>query len=299
MKLINDVIMFVDTGIDDAVAIILSAFDRRTNLKALVACQGNSGIDDVAKKTFQVLEYIKKDIPVFKGHEGRITETEFNITGVHGKKGKLGGFDFPETKQKPKSFDEFIQYFKNLDRKVDLLCIAPLSTLAKMILDYPEIKEKICHVYFQGGLLEDPNYVGYNVAYDPVALQVVLNSNIKIVICPSDFGHKAYLTHKEVEKLKSVNKTGEMLEYVFRSFHDREVGDKGIATHDSVVSFLARHWGFFLMRKVRAFVDYNKDGNGILKFDFKGKPKNARVCTVMYKPKFKRFLFNAVKNSDK
>lgn len=299
MGLINDVVMFVDTGIDDAVAIILSAFDRRTNLKAIVACQGNSGVDDVATKTFQVLDYINKDIPVFKGFEGRIADTNFKVTGVHGEKGKLGGFDFPKTTKKAKSFSELLDFFKNLDRKVDLLCIAPLSTLAKLLLDNPELKEKICHVYFQGGLLEDPNYVGYNVAYDPKALQVVLDSGVRVIICPSDFGHRAYLTHKEVAKLKDMNKTGAMLEYVFRSFHDRAVGDKGIATHDGVVSFLVRHWGFFWMKKAHIYLEYNGDGYGILKFDFKGKPKNAKVCTILYSPKFKRFLFRAVKNSCK
>jgi len=299
MKILNDVIMFVDTGIDDAVALILSACDWRTKLKAIVACEGNSKIDDVVSKTYQVLDFIGKDIPVFKGLCGRISKTDFNVRGVHGGKGNLGGFDFPQTTKKPQSFSEFVEYFENLDRKVDVLCISPLSTLAKMIVKNPKVKEKICHVYFQGGLLEDPSYVGFNVAYDPGAVQVVLESGVKMMICPSDFGHKAFLTHEEVAKIGSLNKTGKMLEYIFRSFHDREVGDKGIATHDGVVSFLVRHWGFFLMKKCHTYVEYNKDGNGILRFDFKGKPKNSRVCTALYAPRFKRFLFRAVKKSNK
>lgn len=299
MKLVNDVIMFVDTGIDDAVAIILSAFDRRTNLKAIVACKGNFKASDAATKTFQILEYVGKSVPVFKGYEGRITDTDFDVKGVHGKKGSLGGFDFPATNQKPKSFKEFVDYFSNLDRKVDLLCIAPLTSLAKILIDNPQLKQKICHVYFQGGLLEDPNYVGFNVAYDPKAVQVVLDSGARMVICPSDFGHKAYLTHKEIDKLKEMNKTGQMLEYVFRSYHDRSVGDKGVATHDGVVSFLIRHWGFFWMRKVYAYLEYNNNGYGILKFDFKSRQKNAKVCTIMFSPKFKRFIFSTVKKSCK
>ena len=117
------------------------------------------------------------------------------------------------------------------------------------------------------------------------------------MICPSDFGHKAYLTKKDVEKLKNINKTGAMLEYIFRSYHDRTVGDKGVATHDGVASFLVRHWGFFLLRRAHVFIEYNSDGYGILKFDFKAKPKNARVCTIMYKPKFKRFVFSLVKKA--
>lgn len=292
----NEIIMFVDTGIDDAVAIILSAFDHRTKLKAIVACKGNTTLADVTDKTLQVLEFIKKDIPVYKGFNGRLSKG-LDVEGIHGPKGKLGGFDFPKPTTKAKSFSEFLKMFESLDKKVDILCISPITTLAKMLLDNPKLKEKICHVYFQAGLLEDPNYVGFNVGYDAKAVEVILQSGIKLVVCPSDFGHKAYLSHRDVQKLKSYGKTGEMLEYVFRSYYDRDVGDKGVATHDGCVSFLVRHWGFFLMKKSRVFVEYNKNGFGILKFDFKSKQKNAWVCKVMYKPRFKRFVFRVLKKA--
>ncbi len=293
----NEVVMFVDTGIDDAVAIIFSAFDYRTKLKWIVACPGNTTINDVAKKTFQVLEFIKKDIPVFKGYDGTLSEKFLVSEGNHGPKGKLGGFDFPKTTKKPKSYEEFLEEFSKIKGKVDLLCISPITTIAKMIVDRPELKEKICHIYFQGGLLENPDYVGFNVGVDPKAVEIILNSGLKLVFCPSDFGHHAFLNAKDLQKLKTMGKTGEMLEYIFRSYYDADVPEGCVATHDSCVSFLVRHWAFFWMKKAKAFVEYNKDGYGILKFDFKAKQKNARVCKFMYAPKFKRLVFKLVKKA--
>lgn len=293
----KDVIMLVDTGIDDAMAIVLSAFDWRTKLKGIVACSGNFDLNDVAHKTLQVVEFIKKDVPVFLGYDKNLSKKILTVTGVHGKKGKLGGFDFPEATSKAKSFEELILFFKGLTKKVDILCVSPLTTLAKLFLDYPEFKQKISCIYFQGGLLSNPNYVGFNVANDSKATEIILSSGVKLVVCPSDFGHNAFLSNQEIKKLKTMGKTGEMFEYIFRSYHDKDVGEKGVATHDGCVSFLIRHHAFFLQKKVHAFVEYNDDGFGILKFDFKKKPKNAYVCTKMFVPKFKRFVFNIIKKA--
>ena len=59
------VILDVDTGIDDAAAIIMACYQKMLDIKLITCCFGNTSQSHVVKNTLTVLENINKEnIPV-------------------------------------------------------------------------------------------------------------------------------------------------------------------------------------------------------------------------------------------
>jgi len=288
----KDVIMFCDTGIDDAVSIMMALSDKKINLKAVVATRGNVNQKQVAKNTIKILEFVKKDVPVFLGNRKKFGKTKFKMKSVHGKDG-LGGYPFMKPKQKAKSFKEFIDFFNQQKNKVSLICTGPLTDLA-FLSEKVNLNEKVEDIYLQNGELSDPNYTSFNVAEDPKAVEKILSLNLPIYICPSDMGHIAYLNKKDVEKIRKTNKTGEMLEFIFRSHHDRVVKNN-VAPHDACLIYSFSTPQKFEWKYANLVVDYI-NGIGILHFDFCKKKTNKKICTQIDIKSFKNYMFDCVKN---
>ena len=289
----KDVILFLDTGIDDATALLMALADKKINVKAIVASRGNVGVMQVTKNTLGVLEFVsKQDIPVFVGSTKFYGSTKFPIWKGHGSNG-VGDYVFPKLKTKAKSFDEFLSFFKALNKKVDILSTCPLTNLAILLKENGTI-EKINAIYLQNGMLCDPNYKSFNVACDPKAAEIVFNSNLKIFLCPSDMGHIAYLNKTEVKKLQKTNRVGQMLEFMYRSYHDR-VCKNNIATHDSCLIYSYSHKEEFVWEYASAKIDY-VDKIGVLHFVFSKKKEGCKICTNMNIKHFKEYFFDAIKS---
>ncbi len=287
----KDVILFLDTGIDDATALLLALADKNINVKAIVATRGNVSTKQVTVNTLSILEFVGKDVPVFVGSKHFYGKTKFEIWKGHGKNG-VGDYQFPKPKQKPKSFKEFIKFFNALEKKVNILVTCPLTNLAYLFKKV-NVEDKIEALYLQNGMLEDPNYKSFNIACDPSAAEVVFKIPIKTILCPSDMGHRAYLNKTDVKKLKSLNKTGEMLEFMYRSYHDR-VCQNNVATHDSCLIYAFTHKEQFAWEYADVKIDY-VDKIGVLHFKMAKQKRNTKICTEINIKEFKNYFFSAIK----
>jgi inosine-uridine nucleoside N-ribohydrolase len=62
------IILDVDTGTDDAVALMVAALSPDIELIGATAVNGNTGVDETTENTLRVLDLIgRPDIPVFRG----------------------------------------------------------------------------------------------------------------------------------------------------------------------------------------------------------------------------------------
>ncbi len=289
----KDVILFLDTGIDDATALLLALYDPQINVKAIVASRGNVGTKQVAKNTLSVLEFVgKTDIPVFLGSKNFYGKTKFKIWKGHGKNG-IGDYPFVKPRIKAQSFKSFLKFFEGLEQKVSILAMCPLTNLARLIKKV-DVKEKVEALYLQNGMLEDPKYKSFNIACDPQAAEIVFNAGLKVFLCPSDMGHRAYLNKTDVKKLEKMNKTGKMLEFIYMSYHDR-VCKNNVATHDSCLIYCFSNKKMFAWENVNLKIDY-VDQVGVLHFQFESKAKEAKICTEINIPEFKNYFFKAIKS---
>ena len=63
----RDVIIDCDTGMDDAIALLLAIRSPELNVKGITCVNGNVNLDNVVKNTLRVVEHSGMDIPVYAG----------------------------------------------------------------------------------------------------------------------------------------------------------------------------------------------------------------------------------------
>ena len=82
------VVLDVDTGVDDACALLLAAPHPALDLRAVSCVGGNAPVDDVVRNTLRVLETAgRADVPVARGAERPLLETPLHARHVHGEDG--------------------------------------------------------------------------------------------------------------------------------------------------------------------------------------------------------------------
>ena len=82
------VILDVDTGVDDACALLLAALHPRVDLRAVTCGAGNVSVDDVVRNTLKVLDVAdRSDVPVARGAASPLIEKAMDARHVHGEDG--------------------------------------------------------------------------------------------------------------------------------------------------------------------------------------------------------------------
>ncbi len=295
----KNVILDVDTGIDDAFAISLATHTKNINVKLITTIAGNMSVTEVTKNTLNLLQALgKRRIPVAVGAAGPMEREKDNSIQAHGKKG-LGKFKFPKLELKPTKLDAVEKMHELISKskeKIIIGALGPLTNIAKLLLKYPEDMDNIEYIVISGGLLHDSKrnpYLSFNIMQDPEAARYVLKSGEKIVICPSDHGHTAFLTPEDIEEMRKTNKTGEMLEFMTRSYKDRHV-KVGAATHDPCAVALIAHPEYFKKQMMYVHIRFlTQQNTGVIDFDTHKRP-NVMVATEINSKKFKALFFKAL-----
>ncbi|MBQ9791657.1 MAG: nucleoside hydrolase [Clostridia bacterium] len=299
----KQIILDVDTGIDDAVAIAMALYDSKLNVKLITCIAGNLSVNEVTKNTLNFIQAInKRNIVVATGAKKPLFREKDNSIQAHGKKG-LGNYKFPPLELAPCkkiASEKMYEVLSHSKTPIDIISLGPMTNIAQLLLDHPDIKEKIGVILVSGGLLSDHKYsknryLGFNVMQDPESAKIVFKSGVKIAICPSDMGHTAFLTPDEVQKTKETNKTGEMLEFIFRSYKDRHV-KVGIATHDPCAVVCHSHPEYFTWDDMYVHIHFLESANtGVIDFDENSDKPNMMVVTGVDIKKFKQHYFKTLK----
>lgn len=296
------VIINCDTGIDDAVALLIAVKSEKLDIKLITTDVGNVKTTQAAKNSLNVLEMIGADnIPVVAG-EGKCFAQERPRPAVHGN-GGMGEYVFEEHSRRVKRGDAVEEIYKTLmasDEKVTIICLSPPTNIAKLIDTHSDCKNKIARIVFMAGTIEEIEksempYPEFNVSCDPEAGDILVKSKVPLEIVPMEMGHTAYLTWQEVFKTKLANPVGRILEVVFRSYKDRHVKN-GIATHDGCAVAYVTNPELFVTKPVCARVKYyDSIKTGVLTMSFDKKP-NAITCVSMNIPAFKKLYFKCLKS---
>lgn len=297
------VIIDVDTGIDDAVALSIALVSKKLEILLVTTGAGNSGVDQATENTLNILNFFKhSEIPVAKG-EPKPLYRDIAKYSVHGNDG-MGNCSHMFPKRETKAIEKvaheaMAETILACDKKVTLIALGPLTNIAKLLMLHPEVKENIEEIILMAGSTEickegELPYAGFNVKVDPEACEYVINSGVKLVINPCDMGHIAYLDYQEVYKTKNTNMAGKFFEQVFRTYKDHHVKN-GIAMHDSCAVAYVIDPSLFKVEKLFVHVQYYKQlGTGVLRCEWK-EPKNIDVCTQCNIKRFKRLYFKSLK----
>ncbi|MFU8947570.1 nucleoside hydrolase [Mycetocola zhadangensis] len=178
------VILDVDTGVDDALALLFAVKHHAIDVRAITCVAGNASLAQVVDNTLRILDAADApSIPVAAGAVRPLLATPRVASHVHGQDG-LGGLVLPTTNRvaEPVSAVELLRRtLMESDEPVTLVALAPQTNLALLLRTHPEVVDRIERIVFMGGSASVGNATAvaeFNVWHDPEAAAIVLGSGI-------------------------------------------------------------------------------------------------------------------------
>lgn len=214
----RNVILDVDTGSDDAIAIMCALLSKELDTVAICTVWGNAPVEFTTDNTLRLLSRMGKPIPVYAGAPTALVKylspercvdgtcqavIDGKVVRIHDKHLKLPKSRFSKEETPAPFF--YMDYLSSLKEPVDVIAVGPLTNLGIALSLKPEISAKIRQLVVMGGGYRVGNVTGYGEAnfwHDPEAAQIVLDSGITPLIVPLDATHWAVITKEEIERLR-------------------------------------------------------------------------------------------------
>jgi len=208
------IILDVDPGTDDAVALMFGALHPQLELVAATTVNGNVGIEYCTENALRVFDHIGVDIPVYEGMASPIFRADFPVprrgTGASALHGKYLDLPRAHSKAQPTNAVDFLieTYSRPEAKDIILVPVGPLSNVAMALKQAPGIVKNIPEIVLMGGAHAMGNVSAsaeFNVWADPEAARVVLESGVsKITLVPLDATHKALVSLDDAKKLRAL-----------------------------------------------------------------------------------------------
>jgi inosine-uridine nucleoside N-ribohydrolase len=204
------VILDVDTGTDDAVALMVAALSPELELVGATTVNGNTLVQNCTENTLRVFDYIgKSHIPTFQGMSlplvrGNVQQA-IPASGIHG-----DFLDLPpaRTPVRPQhAVDWLIETYMQSDGDIILVPVGPLTNIAAAIRKEPRILAKIPELVIMGGAHELGNSTPsaeFNFWVDPDAARIVVNCGRPIRMIPLDATHRALVSLEDCARLREI-----------------------------------------------------------------------------------------------
>ncbi len=209
-------ILDVDTGTDDAIAIMLAALHPALELVACTTVNGNVDVAQATDNTLRVLEWIgRDDIPVYEGLHRPLARRDFPIPRavrsvthyIHGNELELP--PPARTRKQPRhAVDFLVDIFRRGGDDIALVPVGPMSNIATALLLAPDFAERVPEVVMMGGAHAIGNVTpssGFNTWSDPEAVSSVLDAGFRhITMVPIDATHQALVTRDDCRALEAL-----------------------------------------------------------------------------------------------
>ena len=248
-------IIDVDTGIDDAMAIFYAV--RRPGIKpeALTTTFGNTDTAITTNNTLRILELLgRPDIPVAKGVARSLVHPYVRRADhVHGSNA-IGDVKLPEPKTRATdehAGDLIIRMAKENPGEIALCPVGPLTNVALAIVKAPEIAKLLRKIVIMGSTIFHPGIHGptapmvdANFANDPEAAHIVLRSGADITLVGMDV---TMTTLFSTEKMDEVAREGDeaaktlmaMTAFYVNAYKRMYPGIRGCGLHDPLAVAVA------------------------------------------------------------
>ncbi len=259
------VILDIDPGIDDAMALCLALTDPALEVVGVTAVGGNVA---PALATRNVQAIIEQMDPPRWPRVGAASAPEQGLPAdarnIHGPDG-LGGaqFEVAELRTPHPAEKVICDEVRAAPESVTIIALGPLTNIARAFQRDPELPSLVGQIVMRGGTVAGPGNITpaaeFNIYCDPVSARAVFRSHSTKVLIPLDVTNRATLTFDVFSQLPDENtKIGgllrKILPYAFRAYR-QQFGFEGMHIHDSVALIAAMHPELFTMRSMAGDVE--------------------------------------------
>jgi purine nucleosidase len=314
-------ILDVDTGVDDALALLYAAASAEVELVAATCVMGNVTVDQAVDNTLAVIELVGLDgVEVARGADRPLVRDHLRFPIVHGDRG-LGDADPPPGRGRPSSrsaVEAIVSLARERPGEILLVATGPLTNVALATAEEPELPSLLKGFGLMGGAFGDAGNVSpaaeFNIWTDPEAAATVLRAwgglrESRLPICVGlDVTERVRMSRTDVELVAAPAPDSELGLFIrdavtfYIDFRER-FGARGAAMHDPLALAVAMDPSLARLQTTR--VEVETDGRwtrGETVADFAGvrhtpwrlgwEPQdNARVAVDVDERAFmKRFL---------
>jgi pyrimidine-specific ribonucleoside hydrolase len=231
--------MDVDTGTDDALAILYALGHPDLEVLGISCVAGNVAVDQVVINTCKVLDAAGAgDVPVAAGAVHPLIERARREGGPHGPDG-LAGIRLPDPSRQPSplhAIELMHQLITASPEPVSLVTLGPKTNVAMLPIMYPDVAARLEQIIFVGGSVSGGSVTAvaeFNVWQDPDAASCVIEASISTTIYGYDLFRRLAVSKADADRFRAhdhpaVRLAGELL-------YRRRVSS-GDSTHDYVGS---------------------------------------------------------------
>ena len=210
------IILDVDTGTDDALAIIIAALSKDIALKALTCVHGNLPLPNTTENTLRMAEFVCPDVPVYAGCARPMVQDIYpGRMGARRGRAKPQYFDengnpavihqpylpLPKARKKPEQ-QHAVSFLVDTLRKekCTVVAVGPATNIAMALRMDPTIADNIEELVVMGGGIRWTNVsqaAEANFFLDPDAAAIMLQAQTRITILPLDATSTATFSEEE------------------------------------------------------------------------------------------------------
>jgi len=205
-----------DPGHDDAMAIILAAYNPKLKLLGISTTHGNAPVEHTTKNACKLIYTCGiEGVEIVRGAGEAICHqpTERVSEMIHGYDG-LGTKNnqkFPETTVEPLKVNPYVYMSEKIlasPEKVKVIATGNLTNIAILIKSFPEVKANIHSIVFMGGAIDFGNVspaAEANIFNDPEAADIICHSGLEVVMVPLEVTHTVLVNAEIIKKIEGMN----------------------------------------------------------------------------------------------
>lgn len=217
------VVLDVDTGVDDACALLLACRHPSVDLAAVTCVAGNAPLADAVRNTLTVLEVAgRTDVPVAAGAPHPLLGAARDARHVHGVDG-MGDLGWPPSTRAPAGAHA-VELIRDLLReaalgppegRLTLVSLGPLTNVALLLRTYPEAVAGLDRIVMMGGALyvdDTTASAEFNVWQDPEAAAIVLaaatEADLPLVMYGLDVFYDVRVSRTQAARMRGAGDAG-------------------------------------------------------------------------------------------
>jgi inosine-uridine nucleoside N-ribohydrolase len=212
------VVLDVDTGIDDAQALLFALRSPEIRIEGITTVSGNIDVAQASENTLKILDLAGvTNLQVARGASQPLTRLPHHVPSIHGSDG-LGNIQLPEPTNRlmeSSAITLLTEAVTAHPKAVTIICLGPLTNIATAIQQDSRFCRDVQKLVIMGGCFHITPFgygnvtpvAEFNIWADPEAAAIVFNSGLNISAVGLDVTHNpsTCLQIKHINKLAALN----------------------------------------------------------------------------------------------